>query len=108
MPKIFPASTLLVAAHPPMKDARVADIAPSIPCARRSPNSKTSSPLAASQTRAALVATKVAKFSMFSNAVSTICAWSSGPFTRTSGSLAKTAVPSGIASTSSVNRSRRR
>ncbi len=37
---------------------------------------------------------------MFSSAVSSSWAWSSGPVTRTSGSCGKTTVPSGMASTS--------
>ena len=42
------------------------------------------------------------------SAVSTICAWSIGPWTRSNGSWGKTTVPSGMASTSQSNRSWRR
>ena len=75
------------------------------PWARRRPNSSTGSPRAAITTRAALVATSVWKLMMFSSADSSSCACSSGPLTRSSGSCGKTTVPSGMASTSQVNRS---
>ncbi len=54
--------------------------------------------------RAALVAIIVWKLSWFRSTVSSSCASSSGAVTRTSGSFAKQAVPSGIASTSPENR----
>ena len=59
MPSHFPASTLEVPLHPPMYAARLAENPPSSPGARRSPNSNTGSPWAASTTRAALVAIRL-------------------------------------------------
>ena len=56
--------------QPPTKAARLAARPPSIPCARRRPNSSTGSPRAARQTRAALVATSVWKFTTARSAVS--------------------------------------
>jgi hypothetical protein len=105
MPNSLPASTLLVASHPPTYAARLADSPPSTPCARRRPNSSTGSPRVAWQTRAALVAISVWKLTRFSSGVSMIWACRIGPVTRTSGSCGNTAVPSGTASTSSANSS---
>ena len=59
MPNSLPASTFDVAEQPPTYEARLADKPPSIPCALRSPNSRTASPFAAKQIRAALVAISV-------------------------------------------------
>jgi hypothetical protein len=58
--------------------------------------------------RAAFVAISVWKFRKLSSAVSTICASSIGPWMRSNGSFGNTAVPSGTASTSHVNRKSRR
>ena len=64
----LPASTFEVAAQPPMYAAREAASPPSMPCARRSPNSSTGSPRAAWHTRAALVAISVWKLTRLSSA----------------------------------------
>jgi hypothetical protein len=85
-PSSRPASVFEVALAPPTNAAREAERPPSIPCARRSPNSITSSPRAASVTRAALVAISVSKLTKFRSAVSTSWACIKGPRTRTSGS----------------------
>ena len=108
MPRSRPASTLEVAAQPPMYAARAADTLPSGPWARRSPNSSTGSSAAARQMRAALVAIKVWKLSRLRKALSSIMQGMAGPVTRSSGSCGKTTVPSGTASTSTSSRSRER
>ena len=72
-----------------VRGARLAANPPSAPCARRSPNSITGSPCAARQTRAALVAMSVWKLMMLSSAVSTSCACSDGPRTRSERLLRK-------------------
>ncbi len=98
-----PASTSEVEAQPPTTAARLAHTPPS-PWARRSPNSATGRPLAARQTRAALVAMSVWKFTMFRSAVSMSWHCRMGPVTRTMGSWGNTMVPSGTASMSTVRR----
>ena len=65
---------------PPTSAARDAASAPSA-AARRMPNSSTGRPRDASTTRAALVATSVAKLSWLSRRVSISCAAASGPST---------------------------
>ncbi len=70
MPNSLPASTFDVAAQPPMYAARLAERPPSMPWARRSPNSSTGSPGGHGQMRAAFVAISVWKLMMFSSGVS--------------------------------------
>ena len=108
MPRSLPASTSDVAAQPPMYAARAALTAPSIPWARRSPNSSTGSPCAAMQTRAAFVAISVWKLIRSRSGVSSSMQGTTGPDTRNSGSCGNTAVPSGTASTSTRKSSARR
>src|SRR5690554_8123734 len=79
MPNNFPAITLLVEEQPPMYEALLAAMAPSIPCARLRPNSITGSPFAASVIRAAFVATRVWKLIRFSKGVSSNWHWIRGP-----------------------------
>src|SRR5262249_31091273 len=62
-------------------------------------------PDATSTQRAAFEATNVSKCTRLTSLVSTSCASGSGAVTRTSGSSGKHTVPSGMASTSPVNRS---
>ena len=89
-----------------VRRARLAESPPSMPCARRRPNSSTGVARAPpGTTRAALVAISVWKLTMSSSAVSRSCACRIGPRTRSSGSCGNTSVPSGTASTSQVNRS---
>ena len=78
--------------------------APSMPWARRSPNSSTGSPRAASTTRAALVATSVWKLMRFSSArLQQLRLEQRAASPAASGSCGKTSVPSGTASTSQVS-----
>ena len=105
IPNSRPARTLEVAAQPPIHAARLAESAPSNPCARRSPNSSTGSPRAAITTRAALVATSDWKLIALSTADSTSWHCRMGPATRSIGSSGNTTVPSGTASTSQEKRS---
>jgi len=81
------ASVLLVAVKPAMADARATASPASMPWVRRKEKSTSWAPPAASAHRAALLAM--------------------GAVTSTSGSPANTAVPSGTAQTSPVNRNRR-
>src|SRR5467141_3734656 len=108
IPRSLPASTFEVAAQPPMYAARAALSAPSGPCALRNPNSRTGSPCAARQTRAALVAISVWKLIRLSSGDSRSMQGTIGPETRSSGSCGKTAVPSGTASMSTRGSSSRR
>ncbi len=88
-----------MAMHPPMYAARLALSPPSGPCALLRPNSMTSSPAAAWQILAALVATSVWKFIRLRRAVSTSWHWMSGPLTLRRGSFGNARFPSGMAST---------
>ena len=107
-PKRRPASRFDVAPNPARHAARAASIAASAPCARRPPNSMTARPSAASTTRAALLAIMVWKRTVDRSAVSTSWASASGAVTRISGSPANTGIPSSIAQTSPVKRTRGR
>ena len=99
MLNIRPARTFEVEAQPPTTAARLAQVPPAAPCARRKPNSATGAP-ADWQTRAALEAMSVSKLTQLSSGVS--MSWHSkmGPITRTSGSFGNTIVPSVTASMS--------
>ncbi len=77
-----------------MKAARVPQIAASISCARREPNSNSGSVPITDLIRAAFVAISVWKFTIFKSAVSINWACASGPSTWIIGSLAKTNSPS--------------
>ena len=95
---------------PAIAAARAAFIAASTPWSRRAEKSitrfpaPTSPPPAASTTRAALVAIVVWKLIWLSSSVSSSCASTRGPVTRTNGSPANTTVPSGIAAISPLKR----
>ena len=101
MPNSLPASTFDVAAQPPMYAARDAASPPSMPCARRSPNSRTG--VAAARpgtTRAAFVAIERLEVDEVSSARLDELRLRDRPATRTIGSCGNTSVPSGTASTS--------
>src|SRR3954447_2827154 len=104
MPSSLPASTLLVESKPAIQAARAAFMPASVPWLRRSPNSASGRPLAASTERTALLAISVGRWIRLITAVSTSCASISGAVISSSGSSAKTTVPSGIARTWPVKR----
>src|SRR5262249_24513597 len=72
IPRSLPARRLEVESHPPIKADLLAVREPSIPWARRSPNSMTVSTFAARQTRAALVAIRLEKLIRFRRGLSKI------------------------------------
>ena len=79
-------------------------IAASLPCARLEPNSSTTRPFAARQTRFAFVAMRLWWLSVRSKNVSTSCASIAGARTVRIGSFGKIGVPSGTAQISPVKR----
>ena len=100
-----PAGLGVAGADAAAEDAARAASSPACgPCARREPKSKTARPPPPIMARAAFEATSVCTVSVVIKNVSTSWAWASGAVTRSSGSPANTAVPSGTAHTSPAKR----
>ena len=83
-------------------------MAPSVPWARREPNSSTVRPWAARTIRLALVAIRLWWLMVSRVKVSISWAWMAGARTVTTGSRGKIGVPSGTAQMSPVKRKSRR
>ena len=103
-PYVRPARTLLVESKPARNAQRAAFMPASVPWLRRSPNSASARPFAARTTRAALLASSVCTWQKLITAVSSSCASINGAVISSSGSSAKTTVPSRTARTWPVKR----